>query len=63
MDRDVAETIEEDARGSGYARAGSMKLVDNARVGCQVGPIIAETGCGSYRHGCAIDYGKKGQPR
>ena len=40
-----------------------MELVDNALAGCQVGPMAAETGYGSCRHSCAIDNGKKGQPR
>ena len=40
-----------------------MELVDNARAGCQVGPMTIETDYGSRRHGYAIDDGKKGQPR
>ena len=40
-----------------------MELVNNAQVGCQVGPMNAETSYGSCRHSCAINDGKKGHPR
>ena len=63
VERDVAETMEEDARGSGCSQPRLVELVDNAQVGCRVGLMTVEIGYGSYRHGCAIDDGKKGQPR
>ena len=59
MELDAIETMEEDARGSGYTQAGSIELVDNARAGCQVGPMIVETDYGSYHQGYAINDGKK----
>ena len=40
-----------------------MELVDNARVGCQVGLMTTEIDYGSYCYICVIDDGKKGQPR
>ena len=45
------------------ARARSVELVDNARAKCQVGPMTVETDYDSCCHGCAIDNGKKDQPR
>ena len=61
MERDARGS---DARDSGCcARAGSVELVNNARAGCQVGPMTTETGYGSCSHGCVIDNGKKDQPK
>ena len=45
------------------AQARSMELVDNAHSWVSSRAMTAEIGYGSYRHGCAIDDGKKGQSR
>ena len=40
-----------------------MQLVNNAKAGCQVWHMTIETGYGACHHSCAIDDGKKSQPR